>query len=379
MLLGYHNLTINYFADNLLCRLHNMRNRLDITDIRTITLWFTIWTISVILSIFIHKCVIMIYIISIVILFTEFIKFREKNIIKSVNNIVEVIQYDTDDSKNFHVFVGRWCGKRPHMEDEHIISMSTNIFGVLDGHGGSTASRYIKHKFTSAYEEIFHNLLMNNNYSSIDLLTTDALEQTFMQMDQDLYDQSIDSGAVGVVIKINSDKIYCTCVGDSGAFVVMKNGMVKKLSTTHTLSNYSEYTRYQDIVFPLKPKIGCVLRTHSGLMPSRTIGDHSYKSRDIGLSNIPETTITIPCWKILILASDGIWDCVEPNEIRDSVQIIMDNHKKKNESDADLYKNMTKFMEEIHSMTVREVDLMDKLMCRYYGDNCTLMVIINKE
>lgn len=428
--------------DILLCKYRNMKNRLDRTDMKTITIWAIIFTISVILSIFIHTCVILIYIVSVVILFAEYNRFREKNIKKSVSNVVEVMKYEIHDLKNIDIFVGRWRGKRPHMEDEHIVCPSTNIFGVFDGHGGSAASKYIKRRFTAEYEEIFHNLLMNNNYSSIDLLTSDALEKTFIKLDQDIYDRSMDSGAVGVVVKMNSDKIYCTSIGDSEAFIVMNDGTIKKISVTHSLSNHSEYCRYTDTVSPLKPRVGSVLRTHSGLMPTRTIGDHVYKKRDNGLLNIPETTITtvikshpvvldktktdhctnigdinlvdlaemipgstklnvtpgfdsktdpnislspetneqyVRNWKMIILASDGIWDCVEPKEIKNLVQNIMDNHKKKNESKSDLHKNITNFMVKIHSMTVREIDMLDKLLCRYYGDNCTLMIIINNE
>lgn len=544
MNLGYYNRTINYFTDILLCRYHNMKNRLDKTDMKTLAIWSVIFFISIILSICIHKCVILVYIISVSILLAEFNRFREKNKKNSVKNTVEVVRYCMDDLKNVDIFVGRWRGKRPYMEDEHIVCPTTKIFGVFDGHGGSAASKYIKRKFTAEYEEVFHNLLMKNNYSSLDLLTKDALEKTIIKMDQDLYDRSMDSGAVGVVIKMNADKIYCTSIGDSGAYIVMKDGSIKKLSITHSLTEHSEYCRYTDTISPLKPRVGAVLRTYSGLMPTRTIGDHVYKKKDKGLLNIPETTITsivkpttvtvkhkqtveptikvienvcstcdnntvinnksdcfdqticsiedkchstptlipeslnlefnpimaigsnisesidsdknvdgpitsiqesdndlkntssitpilepesnpvvnpvvmpmptvspdldtepehttnpkdhaedaphvasdtVPTlgvdrnWSMIILGSDGIWDCVDPKDIRDMVQSVMNNHKNKKDTEMELHKNITKFMVKIYGMTVREIDMMDKLLCRYYGDNCTLMIIINSE
>lgn len=479
--------------DILTCKYQNITRRMDDSDIKTMIVWLSLMFITIIMSIFIHSCIIWIYIVSVAVLLIEFNRFREKNKKVMVKNTIEVVKCNVKDLQNTDVFVGRWRGKRPYMEDRFIVCPDTKIFGVWDGHGGSEAAKFIEQRFTTEYEDIFHNLLMNNNYSNIDTLTMTALEQTVIKMDRDLYRKNITSGAVGVVVKMNVDKIYCTSIGDSGAFIVMGDDTIKQISITHSLNQHDEYCRYTDTINPLRPKISTVMRTYSGMMPTRTVGDHTYKKRDKGLINIPETTvtsiikpvvpisnsssdrfdtihshdpqvqeITVPTitlgvapvattnlsidslipesplsvstapepfknpdsngtvheinpdntessiepmigvdkstdandhntvtartvaassrdWKMIILGSDGIWDCVDPKFIKDQVVEIMKNHTEKKDSETELHKNITKFMVKIHAMTVRESDMVDKLMCRYYGDNCTLMILLNNE
>jgi serine/threonine protein phosphatase PrpC len=294
-----------------------------------------------------------------------------------VDNTIDIIGYDNNDTTTI---ITGWSGLRNYMEDEYVICMKNNIYGVFDGHGGSKVSKYIKRNFVKTYENMFHELIINHDLNNIDSLTQKALENTIIKLDTEIFDECITGGAVGTVIKLNSDKIYCANVGDSGAFVKTAEGKIQELTKPHALGNYREYNRYIDCIEPLNIKFNSVIRTYTGLMPARSIGDHIYKYNDMGITEQPETkviNITKDSWKYFVIASDGIMDSFENEELVEYVDEII--KIKLTDKTKDIKDIFGESITRLYNRTIKQPSFIDKITNKYYGDNCTLIVVFNKQ
>ncbi len=377
----------DYLKDVTYCWLYGMWIRLDKNDIITIIILFSISFIVLISSILINYYLMLMYTFSVLTMWVLTKKIRVNYDQKpQINNVIEVMKHDICGMDNIPVIVGQWIGKRNYMEDEFFVCPKQKLFGVFDGHGGNDSCLWIKNNFINQYEDFFNDLLFestSNNQIDIDQMIISTLEKTMIQMDHDVCDYFLNSGAVGVCLKIHPDKIYCSYTGDSGACILTHDDKIITLTQSHTMYNFSEYCRYRNSMDPLNPKRGVILRTYSGLMPTRTIGDINYKENDKGVINIPESKIYtinsdstnfIPYnWKMIIIGTDGIWDCFSSKQLIDLVQT---NIVANNVNDPI---DLTESMMRIQRITTKIPDLVDKLTGKYYGDNCTLMCIINKN
>lgn len=377
----------DYIKDVTYCWLYGVKMRLDKNDIKVIIIWASISLIILILSFVINYSLILVYMLSVAIMWILTKKLRTCNEQKSqINNVIEVMKYDIHDMENIPVTIGQWIGKRNYMEDNYIVCTKQKLFGVFDGHSGSDAVMWIKNNFVHQYEDFFNDLLFddsNNVTENIDQIIIKTLEKTMIQMDHDICNYFLNSGAVGVCLKIHPDKIYCSFTGDSGACLLTHDDKLVTLTQSHTMYNFNEYCRYRDTMDPLYPKKGVILRTHSGLMPTRTIGDINYKVNDLGVISSPESMIYtidhndltgfVPYnWKMIIIGTDGIWDCFTPKQL---INLIQTNITIDDNGSIDLTDSMTI----IQKITTNVPNLIDKLTGKYNGDNCTLMCIINKN
>ncbi len=430
---------INYIMDMTYCWIYGITIRLDKKDIKTILVWFIVINIQLFLSFLIHPIIIILFISSAMILSKiDRMNTLHHGITKNNLQLPQVVEYLLDNTLSnnallsdnqitynpashnpISVYVGSWEGRRPHMEDEHFVCIKNNLFGVFDGHGGNDASKYIKNNFSQRFDIIFNELLFDsdsdndnddNEYDNnsdeeydvdydVDKMTIEALEKTIIELDKEICYNFTDGGAVGMVVKINHDKIYCTYIGDSEAYMVSKNNTIKKITENHSFSTFTEYRRYRDTMDPLIPKKGIVLRTCTGLMPTRTIGDNGHKLKDKGLLIKPESSIQ-NCkdqfsheWKMLLLGSDGIWDCVSAYDLVILIDIYISQLQNQGDKNKEkeliaipgiddlniLQINMTNLMIRLQEITTKTPNLIDKLTSKYYGDNCTLMVILNKN
>ena len=78
---------------------------------------------------------------------------------------------------------------------------------------------------------------------------------------------------------------------------------------------------------------------------------------------------------MILIGTDGIWDCFTPKQLVKLVQSEMKINNSQTFDTVDLTNSMIK----IQKITTKTPDLIDKLTSMYYGDNCTLMCIINKN
>ncbi|ORZ30312.1 phosphatase 2C-domain-containing protein [Catenaria anguillulae PL171] len=206
-------------------------------------------------------------------------------------------------------------GWRISMEDAHTTENNINkdgspefgFFAVFDGHGGHTVAQYAGKLLHTriADQEAFKK----GDYAA-------ALKQGFLALDQELRDhqefRGDPAGCTAVTALITDDAIYVANAGDSRA-VLGQNGNAIALSEDHKPSNDHEQER-------ITSAGGFVEfgRVNGNLALSRALGDFEFKqSPDLP----PERQIVTadpdirqakiePDHEFLILACDGIWDCV---------------------------------------------------------------------
>lgn len=182
------------------------------------------------------------------------------------------------------------------------------FFGVYDGHGGEKAAIFTGdylHRIIKATEAF-----KQKDYAN-------ALKEGFLNCDQailrDFNMRGDESGCAATSALITRDTIYCANAGDSRT-VMSINGFAKALSYDHKPSNEGEKTRicsaggYVDMG-----------RVNGNLALSRGIGDFEFKKN----IDLPAEEQIVTCYpdiiqhpinfandEFVILACDGIWDCL---------------------------------------------------------------------
>ncbi|KAF8636043.1 hypothetical protein AX15_000200 [Amanita polypyramis BW_CC] len=219
--------------------------------------------------------------------------------------------------------VSEMQGWRISMEDSHAAVLDLDglpdvnaFFAVYDGHGGGRVSKY-------AGENLHKRLATEGAYHEqrYDV----ALKKAFLGTDEDMLAtrERDTSGATAVAALVTADKkIYVANAGDSRS-VISVRGEVKPLSYDHKPTNEMEKARI------------CAAggfidygRVNGNLALSRALGDFEFKkNRSLG----PEQQIItadpdITCHKVteedefLVLACDGIWDCLSSQQVIDFVR-----------------------------------------------------------
>ncbi|KAL1405210.1 Protein phosphatase 2C 2 [Vanrija albida] len=197
------------------------------------------------------------------------------------------------------------------------------LAGVFDGHGGSTVA-----KFTGT---TLHTRIANlDAYKSGDYEV--ALKQAFLKTDEDLRADPTffndPSGCTAVVGLITPDgRIIVANAGDSRAVLGYK-GEAKALSNDHKPTNKEETAR-------ITAAGGFVEfgRVNGNLALSRAIGDFEFKQN---YTLQPEQQIVTADPEIIthnvdgeeefiVLACDGIWDCLSSQQVIDFVRRAVAN------------------------------------------------------
>ena len=208
---------------------------------------------------------------------------------------------------------------RKEMEDFHYIKallnkkLNCSYFGLFDGHSGKEVGMYLMenlHKIIS--QELKINIVENLENMK------DVIKNSFEKIDKEINNQNFknETGSTGTVLllfKDNNSKtgksLICANVGDSKAFLINKKEM-KLITKDHKCNDQNEVKRIRDtggVVFRE--------RVFGTLMLTRSFGDKEMKkygvlsTPDIFSKNIEEDDMFV------IIASDGVWDVVEEDEI----------------------------------------------------------------
>ena len=257
-------------------------------------------------------------------------------------------------------------GWRKRMEDSHISDLSVgnngklHVFGVFDGHGGKEVAQFVKIHFTE-------ELLQNSAYKSGNLKK--ALAENFLRMDQmvvtntgkielkmiaqkskeedtvisqkeknnkqmdilktflgqgkDEEDVAMMTGCTANVCAIDEQnkKIFFANAGDSRS-VLCKNGIAFPMSIDHKPDLDIEKNR-------IYKADGWVSegRVKGNLNLSRSLGDLEYKqnkklpAEDQMITAYPDVVVESLTSDInfIVLACDGIWDCMTNQEVCDFI------------------------------------------------------------
>ncbi|ODV86001.1 hypothetical protein CANARDRAFT_181901, partial [[Candida] arabinofermentans NRRL YB-2248] len=235
---------------------------------------------------------------------------------------------------------------RDEIHDENIEKLKINIYGVFDGHGGSSASKFIsEHLPFVLRDEIIQQI---NSLSLEDKLKLChcqdilklinfplLLKSVFLKCDSMFYsNQGNNSGSTAVVVLIFQDYIFVANSGDSRCILSM-DGATKQLSFDHKPKNLGELMRIHGDGGYVKAN-----RVNSILALSRAFGDFTFKmhndhnhSRLILSKSNPRVKLTPPeeyqvtvepdiimhkvtqSDEFLVIACDGIWDCYKSHDL----------------------------------------------------------------
>lgn len=220
-------------------------------------------------------------------------------------------------------------GWRMSMEDTHIARLNLNdkdlqkdqvaLYSVFDGHGGSSVAQFCGERFENIVRE-------QKSFTTGELVH--VLTDAYLATDEELLQQSSmsddRSGCTATSVLISKDKgvIICGNSGDSRT-VLASAGIAKALSYDHKPTLPSETARITAANGYVQME-----RVNGNLALSRAIGDFEYKSNPklppheqivTCVPDIIEHKINPEDDEFVVLACDGIWDCLSSQECVDII------------------------------------------------------------
>ncbi|XP_040908264.1 protein phosphatase 1E [Toxotes jaculatrix] len=221
---------------------------------------------------------------------------------------------------------------RRKMEDKHVIIPDFNtlfnvqdqeeqaFFAVFDGHGGVDAAIY-------AANHLHVNLVRQESFSQD---PSEALCRAFKLTDERFVKkasrENLRCGTTGVVTFLRGQTLHVAWLGDSQVILV-RRGQVVELMKPHKPDREDEKQRIEALG-------GCVIwfgtwRVNGSLSVSRAIGDSEHKPYICGDADHSIFPLD-GSEDYLILACDGFWDTVSPDE---AVRVVSD-HLQENTGDT---------------------------------------------
>ncbi|KAM8961620.1 protein phosphatase 1F [Pelodytes ibericus] len=227
----------------------------------------------------------------------------------------------TQSSRQLVVSVHAIRNTRRKMEDRHVALIEFNqlqgitddversYFAVFDGHGGIDAANYAAshvHVQVARHEALAQD-------------PARALKESFQRTDamflRKAKRERLRSGTTGVCVLLEGEQIHVAWLGDSQALLV-KQGNYVTLMEPHKPEREDERERIESLG-------GCVTfmgcwRVNGTLAVSRAIGDIDQKPY---VSGEGDGTSHVLCGSedFLVLACDGFYDTVSPQEVPDLV------------------------------------------------------------
>ncbi|KAI8379555.1 phosphatase 2C-like domain-containing protein [Radiomyces spectabilis] len=221
-------------------------------------------------------------------------------------------------------------GWRITMEDAHTTipeytDTGASFFAVFDGHGGSNVAKY-------SGEHLQDRVLDSDDFRQGKI--REALKAGYLGIDEDLrkdpqYEHET-SGCTAVVALLTKDNIlYVGNAGDSRA-VISANGKAIALSQDHKPTNAKETARIEKAGGHVEAG-----RVNGNLALSRALGDFEFKQNDSlpaeeqAVTANPDVTDhkLTKNDEFIIVACDGIWDCLTNQEAVNFVRKGLSNKK----------------------------------------------------
>jgi serine/threonine protein phosphatase PrpC len=363
---------LRYVLDHAYCYLYSVSHRMSAHDIYNLRIWI-IYSSLIQFLLIVSPVLYFIYAVSSLILFHLMMRVEEQFDIP-VSSVMHNIKVRRSNNTNtYHTILGEWAGMRPYMEDRTLVLDSLNIYGIFDGHSGSDMSEFMVNNFEEYYEHTKYSKLCR-------------LSDTIERLEYGARINKVRGGSTCVVVQILRDIVLCSSVGDSEAHIFMSDSTIVPLTSAHTFGRFDEYYAYctkhrSSKKHPLH--VSNTIRTCTGLMPTRTIGDFRHKSRDIALISEPETRgiyIGSKQWEVIIIGSDGIFDRLSPRRIIDEMyraRIMTDNECGYTYDLSDY--NIYALMQRLGQITTSYPSSYDKVRDIYGGDNCSICILINQN
>lgn len=253
---------------------------------------------------------------------------------------------------------------RDTMEDEFSIKTTPHysIFGVYDGHGGQSASKFCKKHMIPYLEKNLEKIIRKkkNIAEHIDK----HIKKVFSDIDNEFghTKYSLDTGTTAIVSIITDKLIILINCGDSRGILGDDEGNILLVTRDHKPNDCSERNR-------IKKADGNIIsgRIDGILNLSRAIGDFDLKG-NYNLLEYEQKVISLPevCIirkkdatnaKFLILASDGVWDTHSSEYIIDFVYDKYKWEKTLDEITEELFDECEKLRKCDDNKTIILVDL----------------------
>jgi len=245
-----------------------------------------------------------------------------QSVTSTVNQVCKKLKMDEKSYKN--VRHGRVIPASVHavkngrrkMEDRHVLihdlnaifseSQSTDdeppmsFYGVYDGHAGKDAAAF-------AASHLHGRIIASSHFPNNPV---EAIKEAFNRTDESFLEKSNNSGTTAVCTFIRGQTLYTAWLGDSQA-VLVRNGRAVKIVEPHKPNRPDEKHRIEALG-------GAVIhwgtwRVNGQLAVSRAIGDGNYKP--YVCSDPDVTTVQMNGTEdFCIVACDGLWDTVTPDE-----------------------------------------------------------------
>eukprot|EP00892_Ulva_mutabilis_P003779 jgi/Ulvmu1/1773/UM118_0012.1 len=178
---------------------------------------------------------------------------------------------------------------------------NSNMYCVLDGHGGTKCSRVAAAMLEESIKEL----------SQAGTIEHEALSSLFQSVDSRWAAQCDDSGTTVTLAIVQDRNVTLAHVGDSVAMLVKSDGSTERLTTPHLASNAHEQelvrARGGTITLPGGP--GESHRVEGLIEVTRALGDLWIKDK-ISCDPDIHSFDLVPEDKLLIMATDGLWDTV---------------------------------------------------------------------
>ena len=216
------------------------------------------------------------------------------------------------------------------------------IFGIFDGHGdfGEIISKEIKGYFLEYFNKI--NLEDENNYEILSKNNYEEIFHLFNEIDIKLHKKyckenkniniCYNSGTTANIIILFKNKILSINLGHSKSIIILKDKQIIQLNLRHTPELEEEKERIEKNGGEIKREVwadkgpkrifykGDESKKYSGLAVSRSFGD--FYSEKIGVISIPEVKeydIDYNIAKVMVIATDGIWEFLSNEKVRDII------------------------------------------------------------
>ena len=277
----------------------------------------------------------------------------------------------SSETTTYFVSSHKTKGARPYMEDEFTVNDGGKFAAVFDGHGGSAVSRYLRQNLYASLQAALpaaaaaeaieiredeseangNNDIRSSNEKKPAIPTApsvkaciNALVAAFEKVDDEINRVSHWSyqGSTAVAVMIHEETVnengeiqrtlISANVGDSRAILCTRDGTVAQLTRDHKPNDTIERNRIEASGGSVDwcgmndadghPIEGTgVYRINGNLAVARAIGDRAEKP--CVSSEVEISTYDISgdrTGDIILLASDGLWDVMENEDVADFVR-----------------------------------------------------------
>jgi serine/threonine protein phosphatase PrpC len=179
-----------------------------------------------------------------------------------------------------------------------------SIFAIFDGHNGHIVSEFLFKNF--------HNFFQKN-LKKFNFKIEETISQSFSDIDEHLksIDNTNKTGSTATVVIIDNSILYCANVGDSRCYFVSKNKLIQ-LTKDHNCKDKDEVKRVENS----QGKV-FMNRVFGVLQLTRSIGDLELKGYGVICTPFISKQKINKDSQFCILASDGVWDQMEIEEIEE--------------------------------------------------------------